>query len=177
MIDDYDLTNLKSKNKKRTNSKAKGSRFERKIATMFNNRFETKEFSRTPGSGAFATTHSLPDYLKIYGDLIAPKNFKYCIECKKGYKNIKINNLLDYSSQLYKFIKQCEKDSKKCSKEPMLLIQQDRQPILAIIKRKKYYQTTKSMIEPTPHVKFGNYKMVLFESILEEWCEGDWFTC
>ena len=94
MIDDYDLTNLKTDKKKRTNSKAKGSRFERKIASILNDRLNTKEFSRTPGSGAFATTHNLPDYLKIYGDLIAPSKFKYCIECKKGYKNIKINHIL-----------------------------------------------------------------------------------
>ena len=111
MIDDYDLTNLQKGEKKRTNSKAKGGRFERKIASMFNDRFKTEEFSRTPGSGAFATTHNLPEHLQIYGDLIAPQNFKYCIECKKGYKNIKINHILDYSSQFWKFIVQFEKDS------------------------------------------------------------------
>ena len=49
MHDDYDITNLRKSEKKRTNSKAKGSRFERKIAGMFNDRFNTSEFSRTPG--------------------------------------------------------------------------------------------------------------------------------
>ena len=177
MKDDYDLTNLQKEEKKRTNSKAKGSRFERKIATMFNDRFKTTEFSRTPGSGAFATTHSLPEHLQIYGDLIAPKNFIYNIECKKGYKNIKLNNLLDYSSQLYKFINQCEKDAQKCKKEPMLLFQQDRQPILAIIRGNKYFYSTQNLEGPTEYVKFGDYKLVPFEEILAKWNSADWFTC
>ena len=56
--------------KKRVNSKRKGSNFERKIAKILNERFETKEFNRTPGSGAFATTHKdLPDHLRIQGTL------------------------------------------------------------------------------------------------------------
>jgi len=175
MNDDYDLTNLEKNDKKKTNSKAKGSRFERKIAAMFNDRFKTKEFSRTPGSGAFATTHSLPEHLQIYGDLIAPKNFKYCIECKKGYSNIKINHLLDYSSQLWKFIKQCEKDSIKCNKEPMILFQQDRQPILAIIKNKWFYCTNNTQ-GPVKSVELGDYMMIPFEEILALWDIRDWFN-
>ena len=84
MKDDYDLTKLLAKKgKKKLNSKAKGSRFERKISDMLNERFKTKDFCRTPGSGAFATTHSLPDHLRIYGDLITPKNFKFILELKK----------------------------------------------------------------------------------------------
>ena len=183
MNDNYDLTNLGNNAKKRTNSKAKGSRFERKIATMFNDRFETTEFSRTPGSGAFATTHSLPEHLQIYGDLIAPKNFKYCIECKKGYNNLKINNILDYSSQLWKFIEQCEKDSTKCGKEPMLLFQQDRQPILAIIRAESHgydyvnnsFYNSQNMEGPTAFVRFDSYYMVPFEEILSKWERPNWF--
>ena len=177
MNDNYDLTNLQKDEKKRTNSKAKGSRFERKIASMFNDRFKTTEFSRTPGSGAFATTHSLPDHLQIYGDLIAPKNFKYCIECKKGYSNIKINHLLDYSSQLWKFIKQCEKDSIKSNKEPMILFQQDRQPILAIIRKDKWFYCTHDTEGPSQSALFGDYMMVSFEEILKHWTDQDWLNC
>ena len=179
MEDNFDLTNLKSDKKKRTNSKAKGSRFERKIATIFNDKFNTKDFSRTPGSGAFATTHSLPEHLQLHGDLITPKNFKYCIECKKGYKNVKINNLLDYSSQLWKFIYQSEKDSEKCRKEPMILFQQDRQPILAIARDKWFYGCHDTEGD-TEYIKFGKYQstkymIVSFEKILEKWTIQDWF--
>ena len=91
MEDNFDISALKKK--KKVNSRAKGSTFERQIAKMFNEKFNTKEFSRTPGSGAFATTHSLPDHLKIYGDLITPQNFKFCIECKKGYNDINLYSL------------------------------------------------------------------------------------
>ena len=180
MHDDYDITNLQKTEKKRTNSKAKGSRFERKIAGMFNNRFDTQEFSRTPGSGAFATSHTLPEHLQIYGDLIASKNFRYCIECKKGYSSIKINHLLDYSSLLWKFIEQCEKDSNKCDKEPMVLFQQDRQPILAITNEKWFYYTHNTEGN-VPYIKLGKYNdtqyLVLpFEEILKDWSFSDWFT-
>ena len=72
--------------KKRVNSKRKGSNFERKIAKILNERLNTKEFSRTPGSGAFATTHkNLPENLRIQGDLITPTSFPFVVECKNGY--------------------------------------------------------------------------------------------
>ena len=131
MKDDYDITNLKEKNK-RVNSRNKGNTFERKIAKLLNEHLNTKEFSRSPGSGAYATTHNLPEYLKIYGDLITPKNFRFCIECKKGYNKENIYSLLDYSSDLWGFVEQCEKDSEKSLKLPLILYQQDRKDILAI---------------------------------------------
>ena len=90
-------------------------------------------FSRTPGSGAFATTHSLPEHLKIYGDLITPYKFKYCIECKKGYNNINLYSLYNNSTEIWDFLRQCEKDSKKCGKIPMVILKQDRKPILSFI--------------------------------------------
>ena len=101
MNDNYDLSNLRKK-PKRKNSRTKGNTFERQIAKALNDRFDTTEFSRSPGSGAFATTHSLPDHLKIYGDLITPQKFKFCIECKKGYNNM-------YSEQVSIHLKMNEK--------------------------------------------------------------------
>ena len=131
MKDNYDISKLKKK--KKVNSRAKGSTFERSIAKLLNDRFNTSEFSRTPGSGAFATTHSLPDHLKIYGDLITPQNFKYCIECKKGYNNLNLYSLYNYSSEWWGFLDQCRKDSEKCGKIPLVIFKQDRQPTLAIV--------------------------------------------
>ena len=131
MEDNYDISALKKK--KRKNSKAKGSTFERNIAKILNDRFNTSEFSRSPGSGAFATTHTLPEHLKIYGDLITPQNFKYCIECKKGYNNLNLYSLYNYSSEWWGFLEQCEKDSDKCGRIPMVIFKQDRQPTLAIV--------------------------------------------
>jgi Holliday junction resolvase len=170
MNDNYDLSNLRKK-PKRKNSRTKGSTFERQIAKVLNDRFNTTEFSRSPGSGAFATTHSLPDHLKIYGDLITPEKFKFCIECKKGYNNQNLYSLYNYSSDFWKFIEQCEKDSQKCSKVPMVIFKQDRQPTLAIIPL---------WIEVTEDIKYieinnkKHYRVYLFDELIKCW-DSMWF--
>tara|TARA_R110000751_G_scaffold98334_1_gene191328 strand:- start:379 stop:891 length:513 start_codon:yes stop_codon:yes gene_type:complete len=163
MEDNYDFSALKKK--KRVNSRAKGSSFERSIAKLLNDRFNTAEFSRTPGSGAFATTHTLPDYLKIYGDLITPLNFKYCIECKKGYNKENLYSIYNYSSDTWKFIEQCEKDSEKCQKIPMVIFKQDRQKTLAIVPYNSLYKSN-NYIEIHKEEKI--YRIYLFNDLLEE---------
>jgi len=163
MEDNYDFSALKKK--KRVNSRAKGSTFERSIAKTLNDRFNTTEFSRTPGSGAFATTHSLPDHLKIYGDLITPLNFKYCIECKKGYNKENLYSLYNYSSDTWKFIEQCEKDSEKCQKTPMVIFKQDRQKTLAIVPYNSLYKSN-NYIEI--HKEEKTYRIYLFDDLLKE---------
>ena len=130
MKDDYDLTILKKK--KRINSRSKGNRFENKISKILNERFNTNEFCRTPGSGAFATTHKLPEYLKVYGDLITPEKFKYIIECKKGYNEEQVSDLFNIKSNICKMIDQAHRDSKKSSRDFLLIIGQDRKEPLAI---------------------------------------------
>ena len=163
MEDNYDFSALKKK--KRVNSRAKGSSFERQIAKTLNDRFNTSEFSRTPGSGAFATTHSLPDHLKIYGDLITPLNFKYCIECKKGYNKENLYSIYNYSSDTWKFIEQCEKDSEKCHKIPMVIFKQDRQKTLAIVPYNILYKSN-NYIEI--HKEEKTYRVYLFDDLLKE---------
>lgn len=175
MQDNYDIKKLVGK-KKRVNSRNKGATFERQVASLLNDRFSTKEFSRTPGSGAFATTHSLPDYLTIYGDLITPKNFSFCIECKKGYNNLKLNHILDYSSELWKFLDQCDRDAQKISDPnvyPMVIFKQDRQKTLVFTK--KFFS-----LEIEPHIiiaKSGepHWAMYYFDDLLqiEDWY---WFN-
>ena len=163
MEDNYDISKLKKK--KKVNSRAKGSTFERQIAKTLNDRFNTSEFSRTPGSGAFATTHSLPDHLKIYGDLITPQNFKYCIECKKGYNKENLYSIYNYSSDTWKFIEQCEKDSEKCQKTPMVIFKQDRQKTLAIVPYNSLYKSN-NYIEI--HKEEKTYRIYLFDDLLKE---------
>ena len=171
MKDNYDLSHLQGK-PKRKNSRAKGNTFERKIASTFNDRFNTTEFSRSPGSGAFATTHSLPDYLKIYGDLITPENFKYCIECKKGYNKENLYSLYNYSSDFWGFINQCEKDSGKCNKIPMVIFKQDRHPTLAIIP--SYIQTNMSQTYIEIHKEIPtldeikSYRIYKFDELIKD---------
>tara|TARA_R110000824_G_scaffold209686_4_gene395551 strand:- start:424 stop:954 length:531 start_codon:yes stop_codon:yes gene_type:complete len=141
-----DIVNIsKLKKKKRVNSKAKGGAFERKIANMLNEEFNTKEFNRTPGSGAFATTHQLPEHITVAGDIITPKNFKFSIECKKGYNDQTIQSLLDYKSKIWEFIGQAEKDAKKIKKVPMIIYQQDRKDILVITYKDMFTTMTPSI--------------------------------
>ena len=163
MEDNYDISALKKK--KKVNSRAKGSTFERQIAKILNDRLGTTEFSRTPGSGAFATTHTLPDHLKIYGDLITPQNFKYCLECKKGYNNQNLYSLYNHSSDFWKFIEQCQKDSEKCGKIPMVIFKQDRQPTLAIIPSNVVVESN-NYIEI--HKESQYYRVYMFDDLLQE---------
>ena len=119
--------------KKRVNSKRKGSNFERKIAKMLNERLDTKEFSRTPGSGAFATTHKgLPDHMKIQGDLITPSGFPFVIECKNGY-DVQLDDLFKRKSDFFSFIKQAQSDAKAAGKEWMVIYQKTRRMALVIV--------------------------------------------
>ena len=100
MQDNFDLKNLMISRKKRKNSRTKGNSFERKICSILNEFFETTEFIRSPGSGAFSTTHNLPEHLKFSGDLITPKSFKFTIECKKGYNKENIGSVFNTKSDL-----------------------------------------------------------------------------
>ena len=165
MEDNYDISKLKTK--KRVNSRAKGSTFERTIAKTLNDRFNTSEFSRSPGSDAFATTHTLPEHLKIYGDLITPEKFKYCIECKKGYNKESLYSLYNYSSEFWGFLNQCEKDSEKCCRIPLVIFKQDRHPILAIIPS---YNKPKSNLKYIEIAKgpenLAQYRIYMFEDLL-----------
>jgi Holliday junction resolvase len=117
--------------KKAINSRRKGSNFERKIATQLNNTFNCTEFARTPGSGAFASTHSLPEHLQIHGDLITPHNFKYVIEAKCGY-NVDLDDLFKTNSELHKFIRQAKKESKAAKKPWILIYKKTRKDTLMI---------------------------------------------
>jgi hypothetical protein len=159
--DNFDSALIKKhlSKKKRVNSRSKGNTFERKICALLNNRFNTTEFCRSPGSGAFATTHSLPDHLKVHGDIITPKNFKHIIECKKGYNKININSIFNNSSEFWNFIKQSEKDSQASGKTSVIIYQQDRQPALIISKNGLF-----SMFSDT--ITFDQYEINLLEKIL-----------
>ena len=134
MKDNYEFSK-DFKQTKRLNSKNKGSTFERKVCKILNERFKTTEFCRSPNSGAFATTHNIPEYLKIYGDLITPKNFKYCIEVKKGYSKENLSDLFNPKAKFWEFIKQAERDSEKSKKPYLLIWQQDRGEILVILQK------------------------------------------
>jgi Holliday junction resolvase len=161
MEDNFDISGLKKK--KKVNSRTKGSTFERQIAKKLNERFNTTEFMRSPGSGAFASTHTLPEHLKIHGDLITPKNFKFCIECKKGYNKENLYSLYNNSSDFWGFIKQSEKDSEKSKKLPLVIFKQDRQPILAVV---PFNIEFPSIPKISIHYEDKKYNIYLFDDII-----------
>ena len=171
--DNCDLDALKPK--KRVNSRAKGQSFERKICKFLNSRFETKEFCRTPGSGAFATTHALPEYLKIHGDLVTPKNFRFIVECKKGYNKENLSSLLNDRSAFYTFIKQCEKDSQRAGGPSIIIWQQDRNEILAILNNQLVDDITLYSNKEYKYLVFNKYIIYKFKDLLD--LDNDfWFT-
>ena len=118
--------------KSRVNSKRKGATFERKIAHMLNERFGTKDFCRTPGSGAFGSTHQLPQHLIVHGDLITPKNFKYTIECKNGY-SVDLDDLFKPKSDFFKFIEQAKQDARRAGREWMVIYKKDRRKEIVVV--------------------------------------------
>ena len=160
MEDDYDLSKLIKKKKKRVNSRRKGNSFELQTCKLLNKTVDTKEFIRTPGSGAFASTHTLPEHLNIYGDIITPKTFKYTIECKKGYNKEDIYSLLYYRSDFWKFIEQSEKDAQGSGLEPLLIFKQDRKAALAVARKESF-----GYLEPSVDLK--EYRMYLLEDLLK----------
>ena len=139
MKDNFDLKELILTKKKKKNSRAKGNGFERKLCEILNDCFETKDFMRSPGSGAFATTHKLPDHLQIHGDLITPDRFKFTIECKFGYNKENIGYFFSDKSDLSSFIVQAERDSKKATKDFLLVFKQNNRGILCLFLIDKSY--------------------------------------
>lgn len=149
MKDNADLSKLLHSKKKRINSRTKGNAFERKISEILNTSFNTNEFMRTPGSGAFATTHKLPSHLLVGGDLITPSSFPFLIECKKGY-DFKVADLLNPKSQFMEIVYKLVEEAKRFNKEPLLIFQQDRQNILCLINSSLIHEHIKYSIHITP---------------------------
>lgn len=171
MKDNYDISSLKKKTKKKINGKKKGGTFENAIAKILNTKFNTKEFARTPGSGAFATTHTLPEHLKIHGDLITPEKFIYCIECKRGYNKESIYSLYNDSSDLWGFIDQGQKDADKSKKTALIIIKQDYRPTLAVLPLDVETSIQINYIEigrNSPSSKSNRYKVYLLDELLDD---------
>tara|TARA_R110000744_G_scaffold13691_1_gene39660 strand:- start:4194 stop:4700 length:507 start_codon:yes stop_codon:yes gene_type:complete len=127
MVDNLNdiLNHGEFKKKKRVNSRRKGNAFEREVAKLFNTRFNTKDFCRSPGSGAFATTHELPQHIKVHGDLITPENFKFILECKSGY-DVTFEDVFKPKSDLYKFVEQARRDAKRADRDWLVVYKKTR---------------------------------------------------
>jgi hypothetical protein len=157
-----DVEKIVNTNRTRKNSKKKGSNYESRLCKQLNERFKTENFSKTPGSGAYATTHSLPDYLKVYGDVITPEGFRFIFDAKKGYNHIGMSDCLDPKSDIRKMLDKVEIDATKAKKSFILVLCQDRRKPVAIL--------SKSVLSPTTtHLatfSFGPYIGILLSDLL-----------
>jgi len=123
------------------NSKAKGNRNELALTKILNERFNTKEFSRVPSSGAWTggknrdKASGLSEEAKqtLSGDIMTPKNFLYSIE-SKAYASMEFWDLFNESSNLFSWMKQSEEDAEFVGKQPMLIVKINRHETLVFTK-------------------------------------------
>lgn len=104
----------------RKNSIKKGHRFELDVVKLLNNYTDDKyKFFRTPGSGAFATSHQLINYA---GDIQTEnREFKYSIECK-FYKKFSFQDIIKLKESLVEmWWEQARKESARVNKIPILI--------------------------------------------------------
>ena len=152
-----------SKEKKRINSKQKGSRVELSLAKILSERFNRK-FARVPMSGAWGTynrnSNVREDALEVLsGDLMAPKDFKFAIESKSRQDF----NFWDFINQETKeldidaWIFQVECDAKATNKEPLLYIK--------INNRKPFVMFPKKLYEAT--MTYKDYSIMRFDYFLQ----------
>jgi hypothetical protein len=121
--------------------KQKGNAGELKTAKILMETFSGEKFSRSPNSGAFASTHknalSQEADAMLAGDLICPQNFRFCVEVKSGYR-LDLGDLLDSGNSktksiMRKFLKQVCTDADRVRLAPMLVYIRDRREPVAIV--------------------------------------------
>ena len=127
------------------NSKNKGNTFERKIATTFSARFESKtiksSFRRNVDSGSYfggsnQTRLKTHDTTKAnLGDLVCPAAFRYTIECKHYKTPPSFNSIMQQDCKQWNdWLAQAEQDSANCQKKLLLIIKYNNMPEMVILK-------------------------------------------
>ncbi len=112
--------------KKRFNSKAKGSRAEYAVRDAFSLWWQC-EFRRTPGSGAWGTTHNQGS---LVGDVVCDDPaFPYSIEIKNQEKWCLEHLLSTDKAKLLEWWTQTLVQAAASKKKPMLCFTRNRQPI------------------------------------------------
>jgi hypothetical protein len=158
------------------NSKNKGNTFERKIAKMLSERFAEhtgieQAFRRNIDSGSFfggsnqarTKTHDLEK--ASFGDIIAPSDFVFNIECKH-YKTPPtfVSILKQECGTLDKWIAQAETDSKSSGKRALIIAKFNNVPEMAIL--------GDAGDVPNHSMKYKDYVIVSLEELLKK---GDSF--
>lgn len=150
-------------------SKAKGNNFERKIAKIFNDRFRhlyngKDSFRRSITSGGFFggknSKKSIVDEHKVdIGDIMTPIGFKFTLECKFYKTPFTINILHSCNSQLGKWIKQAEDQSKVANKDFLLIIKFNDIKEIVISKELLAFNTN--------YLYYNSYYIYSLESLLK----------
>lgn len=136
-----------AKRSKRINTNKKGGGFQRKTAKKLESAYQEK-FASTPGSGGIATARSLDDNASevLAGDIMVG-GLMFTIECKKGYDNIDLFDLLatvdDRGAKSSKmaikaFLDQAEEATKKSNKHPLLVWSKTRKHAICAMRRSEY---------------------------------------
>lgn len=141
-FDDFQLEAApKKRAKKKANSGAKGKRGERHLCKILSDRFNNLPFIRTLGSGnRWAQVQDMPDHAKetFTADIVCPKGFLFCIECKEGYEDvIKIDNIFEQDyAKLEEWFRDAIRDAKACNRKPLICWKRARKPYVAFILNK-----------------------------------------
>jgi len=122
--------------KKRINSKKKGSSVERQVAKLMS-AWWGEEFSRSPSSGMFATTHATALSslgVDIAGDLICPSDFPFNVEVK-ARKSI---DLFDAArngkqSEIWGWWEQSVRDANQTKKFPLVIFKENNKQFYCMI--------------------------------------------
>jgi hypothetical protein len=123
------------------NGKAKGNRGELDCTKILDERFGKGKFKRVPMSGAFTggmnrfKTENISEEAKgiLSGDIMTPKEFKFSIE-HKNYSKLEFWDLFNSSSDLFKWMEQCEGDAEFAKKYPMLIVKINHHKRIVFIK-------------------------------------------
>ena len=135
------------------NSKQKGNRFERDIANMLSERFESytgkpQSFRRNADSGSFwggknkQRKESHDTGYAVYGDLVCPRDFNFTIECKNYKSAPPFSAIVSQKvSEWDAWLKQAIQDANESGLDYILIIKYNRTEIFCLID-KKYLNST-----------------------------------
>jgi hypothetical protein len=136
-----------SSDKKRINSKHKGSEYELKIAKVLSD-WWGEPFRRTPMSGGL---HWREDN-RVSGDIVTPPDsvFPYNIECKKR-EEWSFDQLIKGTGEIESYWEQCDRDARGIRRKPLLIFSKNFNPDYIMLYIDDY----------TPILELKHHKMVV----------------
>lgn len=123
-------------------SKSKGNNFERDIRDLLNEVYQTKEFARTPSSGAimglgnYQKNSQLEDATKktLGSDIICPSWFNFSIECKNYGDKPNYNKLISSNDAfLDGWIGEALFDAVNAKRTPLLFFRTSRKGTFCVL--------------------------------------------